>query len=76
MSVALSIQHAKRMRRIILSTVVCLSLSYFSALSCMRHDFGGGGGVDLINKKFCYDFLYNFCLKRFSFQEGFSEVLA
>jgi len=37
-SVALVIQHAKRMRRIILSSVACLALQHFSALSHKRHD--------------------------------------
>jgi hypothetical protein len=32
-SVALVIQHAKRMRRIILSSVACLAVPYFSTLS-------------------------------------------
>jgi hypothetical protein len=32
-SVALVIQHAKRMRRIILSSVACLGVPYFSTLS-------------------------------------------
>jgi hypothetical protein len=32
MSVALVIQHAKRMRRIILSSVTCLAVPYFSTL--------------------------------------------
>ena len=36
---ALVIQHAKRMRRIILSFDSCLPLSYFSTLSYKRHDF-------------------------------------
>jgi len=41
-SVALVIQHAKRMRRIILSCLVCLALPYISTLSLShtRHDFG------------------------------------
>jgi hypothetical protein len=37
--VAVVIQHAKRMRRIILSSVACLALLYFSTLSHKRYDF-------------------------------------
>ena len=39
MSVALVIQHVKRMRLILLSSVVRLSLPYFSTLSHKRHNF-------------------------------------
>jgi hypothetical protein len=35
---AVVIQHAKRMRPIILSPVVCPALTYFSTLSYKRHD--------------------------------------
>jgi hypothetical protein len=42
---ALVIQHAMRMRRIILSSVACLSLQYFSTLSTKRHHLRGRGEV-------------------------------
>ena len=42
-SIALVIQHAMCMRRIILPSLPCPSLQYFSALSHKRHDIGGGG---------------------------------
>jgi len=38
-SVALFIQHAKRMRRIILSSAACLVLPHFSTLSHKRYEF-------------------------------------
>jgi hypothetical protein len=56
--VNLIIQHAKRVRRIILSSVVCLALPYFSTLSHKRYHFRG---------KVFVCFLYNFSLKFFSF---------
>ena len=45
MFVALVIQHAKRMRRVVISSVACLALQYFYPYSLKRHDFRGGGEV-------------------------------
>ena len=60
----LGIQHKMRTLRIILPSVACPAVSQFSTLSHKRHDF--------LKKKYwtqnvCFDFLYNFYLKHFSF---------
>ena len=39
LSVALFFQHAMSMRRIIVSSLACPALQYFSTLSHKRHDF-------------------------------------
>jgi hypothetical protein len=61
-SVVLVIQHAKRMRRIILSSVACTAPQYFSTFSHKRHDFRV---KKLLNIK-CYYFLQDLCLKLLS----------
>jgi hypothetical protein len=61
-SVALVIQHAKRMRRVILSSVACPAVPYLPTLSHKRYDFRGN---KLLNIK-CFGFPENFCPKHFS----------
>jgi len=63
-SVALIMKHARRMRRIILSTVLYPAVPYFSTLSHKRHDFRK---KKIIDHEVSFDFRYNFCLKSFSF---------
>ena len=48
-----------------------LSQTHFSALSHKRHDFR----ENVIERKMCFDFLYSFYLKHFSFLEEFSEIV-
>ena len=57
--VALVIQHAKRMRRIITCDLWPVRLCHI-----LPHLING---VIFGKKLLCFDFLYNFCLKRFSF---------
>jgi hypothetical protein len=47
MSVALFIQHATRILRIVLPSVVSLAVQCFSTLSHKRRDFFGGGLLNI-----------------------------
>jgi len=62
-SVALGIQHAMHMPHVILPSVACPALQYFSTLFRKRSDFR----KNTIEQKVCFDFLCNFCLKHLSF---------
>jgi len=57
MFVALYIQHAMRMRHI----VICTGLQYFSTLSHTRHDLRPK--KSLLNVKYVYKFPLQLCLK-------------
>ena len=74
--VALVIQHAKRMHRIVLSYVMYLCVQYFSTLS---HEWRGfWGGKKLLNMKYSFRLFFFFCnfrMKHLSFEEEFSEIL-
>jgi hypothetical protein len=70
--VALLILHARRMRRIILSSVVCPSVPYVSTLSHTGQDFSTKKVIEQTMGVFY--FLYNFCLKYFSFYEELAEI--
>ena len=70
--VALVIQRAKPMHRIILPSVSRPALPYFPTLSHKRHDFRGGG---LLNTKcVCWVFLNFVFLKHFSLSSEMSEI--
>ena len=72
-SVALGLQHTERMRRTILSALVCPAVPHFSTLSHKRHDFL----EKVIEHKMCVlIFSSTFVWKKISFQEEFSEVLS
>ena len=49
-----------------MSSTACRALQYFSTLSHKLHDLK----KNVTEHKKCFDFLYNFCLKHFSFLEN------
>jgi hypothetical protein len=61
-SVALVIQHAGRVRRIVI--VACPALQYFSTLYHKRYDFVFKKNI-IEQEMYILDFLYNNCLKYF-----------
>ena len=69
---ALFIQHSKRMRRITSSSIACLTTIIFHVISKAVRFYK----KKVIEHEMCFDFIYNFCLKYFSFQEEFSEILS
>jgi hypothetical protein len=72
-SVASVMQHAKRMRRVILKSVACPVVTSFT-LSHKQKDYRGKKCTEY---KVCVlIFFYKFCLKHFSIQKQFSEVLS
>ena len=71
-SVALVIQHAKRMRCSILSSVAFLAVTYFSTLSHKRQDFRKKSYE--VNNVFWSSL--QFCVKYFSFWEECSGILS
>ena len=60
-SVSLIIQHKQSMRHIILLSVACLALLYFSKLYHKRYDFR----KKVVEQKFMLSFSVKLCLKHF-----------
>jgi hypothetical protein len=68
--VALVIQHAKCMHPIILSSVGCPALPYYSTLSHKWHYLW----KELLNIKYVISYYLQFCLKHFSIYTELSEI--
>ena len=59
--VALGIQHAMRMRNIVICGLPRSTIFFHIISQTVRFS------KELAEHKMCFDFLYNFCLKHFSF---------
>jgi hypothetical protein len=68
--VALGIQHAMRMRHIILSSVVCPAVQFIFTLPHERKIFQN----KVLNTKYIFCLSLHLRLKHFSFQEEMSEI--
>ena len=66
---ALSIQHAMHTSHIV--TLACPAVQCFTTLSRKLYDFQNRS---YWTKNVCFDLLYSFCLKHFSFQEEPNEI--
>jgi hypothetical protein len=62
-TVTLVVKHAKNMHLVLLSSMTCVALLYFSTVSRKRYDFQRKKQ----NIKCVFQFLYNFSPKHFSF---------
>jgi len=64
---ALSIQHAKRMRRVVICGLSGCTI-FLHIIPLTTRFFGGEKNkIKVIKRDLCFDFLYNFYLKYFSF---------
>jgi len=71
-SVALVTRNAKRMRRLVLSSVLLLAVPYSPQYPINCNIFGG----NVFENKTCFEFLQNICVKHSSFLEDFSEIFS
>jgi len=69
--VAIGIQHATRMRHIMLSSVACLAVLCFSTLHQNRQKILEDSYWDIKR-----DFFYKFALKHFLFEEEFGDIIS